>query len=372
MWNSFLEIESEANLLLLHNHLNNFLQVPADMSSGTLRLSYPNVETSKSNSIVTSSSKQDLPKHDYVNFTPNSSECIDSSLRSSIDDDAGDYAVMCPGSSIASKPEPLKKAPTSSFGANSKPKARLPINDDLGLFAASQSCDFSRSASKPLTVSSLLGMNNLSPSNSPSEPQNILSSSTSVTSKLLLSRQVTPASSISERKVQNCDSDSSSISSCGTLEKASSSSSISRLEAKDTENVIDNNTPATAPTGPVTPVVYSSPNSSPCPSPSPCSEGSSSHVSPASPSTASGAGVREKKMSSGSDSSTASRDSQLLVRKHSTGSVSPTGTGTKNKGNGANGKSNNISGNRRLSCPSKSSVSRQVNTWDSVTYTLFH
>lgn len=335
-------------------------KVPADMSSGTLRLSYPNFETSKSNSITSANTKQDLPKHDYVNFTPNSSECIDSSLKSSILDDTGDYAVMCPGSSVASKTEPQKKAPTSTVCTNNKPIARLPIDDELALSAKPQSSDFSRSSSKPLTVSSLLGMNNLSPSSSPSEPLNSLSSSTASTSKLLQSRQVTPASSVSERKVQNCDSDSSSISSCGTLEKASSSSSISRQEIKDgSENVVDLDASSA---GPVTPVVYSSPNTSPCPSPSPCSEGSSSHVSPVSPSLANagGAGVREKKMSSGSDSSTASRDSQLLVRKHSTGSVSPTGSGTKNKGSGANGKSNTTPANRRLSCPSKSSVSRQV------------
>ncbi|XP_034245498.1 mucin-12 isoform X4 [Thrips palmi] len=338
-------------------------KVPADMSTGTLRLSYPKVETSKSNSIISSSSKQDLPKHDYVNFTPNSSERIDSSLKSSIADDSGDYAIMCPGSSIASKPEPLKKVPTATLSANSKQIARLPIDDDLSLCAGPQSSDFTRPASKPLTVSSLLGMNNLSPSSSPSEPQNILSSSTAVTSKLLLSRQVPPGPCISERKVQNCDSDSSSISSCGTLEKASSSSSISRLDVKDsTENVTEDNVSAVTAAGPVTPVVFSSPNASPCPSPSLCSDGSSSHVSPVSPSPASagGAGVREKKMSSGSDSSTASRDSQLLVRKYSTGSVSPSGTGAKNKGNGATGKSNNTPANRRLSCPSKSSVSRQV------------
>lgn len=334
------------------------------MSTGTLRLSYPNVESSKSNSITTASSKQDLPKHDYVNFTPNSSEHIDSSLKSSIDDDAGDYAVMCPGSSIVSKAEPAKKMPTSSFSSSSKPLARLPIDDDLGLSAVPQSRDFSRPVSRPLTVSSLLGMNNLSPTSSPSEPQNILSSSSAAP---LLNRQVTPGPGISERKVQNCDSD-SSISSSGTLEKAPSSSSISRQDVKDSpvvsEDVMDSNVSAATGlvTEPVNPVVNSSPNSSPCPSPSPYSEGSSSHVSPVSPSpaVAGGAGVREKKMSSGSDSSTASRDSQLLARKHSTGSVSPTGTGAKSKGNSANGKSNNTPANRRLSCPSKSSVSRQV------------
>ncbi|XP_026294593.1 serine-rich adhesin for platelets isoform X2 [Frankliniella occidentalis] len=329
-------------------------KVPADMSSGTLRLSYPHAEEPKLP--TTPSNKQDPPKHDYVNFNPNS-DSEDTSLKGDSADDAGDYAIMCPGSSTVSrKVEPQKKMGLCSSRIGSK----FSSDNDSG---PSRPTDYSRPLSKPLTVSGLLGMNNLSPT-SASEPQNILNLSSASTSMLSLGRQVSMGCTIPEKKLQNCDSD---LCASGTSkENTQSALNNTKQEVDGNKSCSDGAAGVTTSSlgqlsqaGPNTPIVYSSPNLSPCPSPSPnpspFSEGSSSHISPAS--TSSGGGLREKKMSSGSDSSTASRDSQLLIRKYSTGSVSP--TSSKSRSTGTNDKANTPA-SRRLSCPSKSSVSRQV------------
>ncbi|KAK3911761.1 Insulin receptor substrate 1 [Frankliniella fusca] len=329
-------------------------KVPADLSSGTLRLSYSHAEEPKVIGATISSNKQDPPKHDYVNFNPNS-DSEDTSLKADSTDDAGDYAIMCPGStSVSSKVDSQKKIGNcpSRIGSN------LLTDGESG---QPRSSDFSRPLSKPLTVSGLLGMNNLSPT-STSEPLNFSNVSSVSASKTLLSRQGSSGSNIAEKKLQNCDSTSASGTSKGNKEptlvnsKQDVDGSKRCLEA--TEGVTTSSSGQLPQTGANTSVVYSSPNLSPCPSPSlnpsPFSEGSS-HISPTS--TASNAGLREKKMSSGSDSSTASRDSQLLIRKYSTGSVSPTGCKTKSTGSCEKA---NTPASRRLSCPSKSSVSRQV------------
>ena len=333
------------------------------MSSGTLRLSYPGAETLKSTTSASTYSKQDLPKHDYVNFNPNSSESVSPVTKSKVGEDAGDYAIMCPvGISYSSiKTDSLKKSsPATVRKSNSTTTSRLPTDAVLGLSKVSLPSDFSRSSSKPLTVSSLLGMNNLSPTSKSGELQNNLNMSVSNatnSSRLLLSDQVSVSSSVQETPITNCDPEPLPSSTADNATSAATNDAGEKYDDRGTSDA-SNTQPS--------PVVHSSPNVSPCPSPcphpSPGSEESPCHVSPSSPANMASGDLREKKMSSGSDSSTASRDSQLLVRKYSAGSMSPNGNGGKKDGNGSSGKTSQEA-NRRLSCPSKSSVSRQVSTF---------
>lgn len=333
-------------------------KVPVDFSSGTSRLSYPHRDAVKSNATSSQCNKQDVERHDYVNFDPNIPGSVDTSHKNNSEVDMGDYAVMGPLSSKPNKPEPQKKMSIATTSSVGKIEKKLTADVDL-VKTVSRSSDFSRPSSKPLTVSSLLGMNNLSPTSS-GESQNLLNSTPATSSKLLLSRQQSASISIVEKKIQNCDPDSSVRGINNTVDDAPSVSSILKCEVEETTSAADgsgseNTTTTGQLAGPGAPVVYSSPTLSPCPSPSPnpspCSEGSS-HVG----SSAIG-GLCEKKMSSGSDSSTASRDSQLLARKYSAGNVSPTGNGGKAKGNVVE---RSTPANRRLSCPSKSPISRQV------------